>query len=156
MELYNGPTTFADLHNSAHRLAFLLPESPAWLLQKSRMNKAYDAFRKLHGAKGTAANQDLYSDMQKAVNDERYAAQDRTATYLECFRRANRRRTLIVVFANMIPELFGLTLLGVSKVLDKNVSRFNCTAHGPADPLKAARDTMRLFETFADLSILLS
>ena len=50
--------------------------------------------------------------MRRAVDEERHAAQDRKATYIECFRGPNLKRTLIVVFANTIPELFGLTLIG--------------------------------------------
>lgn len=50
--------------------------------------------------------------MDRAVTEERWAAQDRNATYLECFRGTNLKRTAIIVFANTIPELFGLTLIG--------------------------------------------
>ena len=93
-------------------LAFVLPESPVWLLQQNKTQAARDAFRQLHGAKVALEHQDLFDDMHKAVNEGRWAAQDRKATYIECFRGANLRRTLIVIFACSIEELFGLTLLG--------------------------------------------
>ena len=93
-------------------LAVVLPESPAWLLHKDRMADARNSFRKLHGASVAVSSQDLFEDMHRAVNDERFAANDRKATYVECFRGANARRTFIVIFGNIIQELFGLTLLG--------------------------------------------
>jgi MFS family permease len=93
-------------------LAFVLPESPAWLLQKDNISAARESFRKLHGAKVALAHQDLFEEMHRAVAEERRAANDAKATYLECFRGTNLRRTMIVVFANIIEELFGLTLLG--------------------------------------------
>lgn len=93
-------------------LAAVLPESPAWLIQKDNMTAARNSFRKLHGAAVALSHQDLFEEMTKAVNEERWAAQDRKATYLECFRGANLKRTWIVVFASIIEELFGLTLLG--------------------------------------------
>ena len=93
-------------------LAFVLPESPAWLLHQDRIQDAREAFRKLHGAQVALAHQDLFEDMHRAVANERRAANDHKATYLECFRGTNLKRTLIVIFANCLEELFGLTLLG--------------------------------------------
>lgn len=93
-------------------LAALVPESPVWLLQKEKLQKARDCFRRLHGVDVAATHEDLFEDMQRAVNEERWAAQDRKATYIECFRGSNLKRSTIVVFANTIPELFGLTLIG--------------------------------------------
>ncbi|TKA71156.1 hypothetical protein B0A55_08256 [Friedmanniomyces simplex] len=93
-------------------LAFFVPESPVWLLQKGRTQAARDCFRKVHGPKVAANHQDLFEDMDRAVTEERWAAQDRAASYLECFRGSNLKRTAIVFFASTIPDLFGLTLIG--------------------------------------------
>ncbi|KAK3117970.1 hypothetical protein LTR53_000122 [Teratosphaeriaceae sp. CCFEE 6253] len=93
-------------------LAALVPESPVWLLQKDKTQAARDCFRRFHGAQVATDSQDLFHDMHRAVNEERWAAQDRQATYIECFRGVNLKRSMIVVFANTIPELFGLTLIG--------------------------------------------
>ena len=93
-------------------LAVFIPESPAFLLQRDRISSARDSFRKLHGPTVASAHQDLFEDMHTAVDEERRTAQDRSVTYLECFRGSNIRRTLIAIFANVVPELFGLTLLG--------------------------------------------
>jgi hypothetical protein len=93
-------------------LAFVLPESPAWLLHKDQISRAREAFRKLHGPEVALVHQDLFEDMHRAVAEERRAANDHKATYIECFRGTNLRRTLIIVFANTLEELFGLTVLG--------------------------------------------
>ncbi|KAK0866605.1 hypothetical protein LTR87_014952 [Friedmanniomyces endolithicus] len=93
-------------------LAIYVPESPVRLPQKERTQAAHESFRKIHGPTVAADHEDLFEDMSRAVTEERWAAQDRTASYLECFRGANLKRTAIVVFANTIPDLFGLTLIG--------------------------------------------
>ncbi|KAK3634323.1 hypothetical protein LTR56_015357 [Elasticomyces elasticus] len=93
-------------------LAIFIPESPVWLLQKNEEQDARKMFSKVHGPKVAANHQDLFDDMNRAVTEERWAAHDRSATYLECFRGPNLKRSMIVVFANTVPELFGLTLIG--------------------------------------------
>jgi MFS family permease len=81
-------------------LAFVLPESPAWLIHKDKISAARSSFRKLHGEAVALAHQDLFEDMHRAVAEERRAANDRKATYMECFRGTNLKRTGIVIFAN--------------------------------------------------------
>ena len=93
-------------------LAIFIPESPVYLLSKNQTSSARDSFRKLHGAQAASEHQNLFEDMHKVVEEERRAAHDRSVNYIECFRGSNTRRTLIVIFANVIPELFGLSLLG--------------------------------------------
>ncbi|KAK0825064.1 hypothetical protein LTR73_007351 [Friedmanniomyces endolithicus] len=93
-------------------LAVFVPESPVWLLQKERTQAAHESFRRIHGPTVAADHEDLFEDMSRAVTEERWAAQDRTASYFECLRGANLKRTAIVVFANTIPDLFGLNLIG--------------------------------------------
>lgn len=93
-------------------LAFVLPESPVWLIRQDNISAARNSFNKLHGSKRSDEYVDQWEDMHKAVNEEKWAAQNRGATYIQCFQGANLRRTLIVLFANILPELFGLTLLG--------------------------------------------
>ncbi|EXJ58336.1 hypothetical protein A1O7_05761 [Cladophialophora yegresii CBS 114405] len=90
-------------------IAIVLPESPAYLLRKRKFDKAFKAQRRLDSAKtDTQRNIDnLLFALQKEEEQDRH---DR-ATYLECFRGTNLRRTLIVIFANLLPQLFGLSLL---------------------------------------------
>lgn len=63
-------------------LAFVLPESPAWLLHKDKISQARESFRKLHGPEVALVHQDLFEDMHRAVAEERRAANDHKATYL--------------------------------------------------------------------------
>ncbi|KAK5171482.1 uncharacterized protein LTR77_004627 [Saxophila tyrrhenica] len=93
-------------------LTIVLPESPVWLLRKGKMAAAQNSFRKLHGAKVAAAHQDLFEEMNKAISEERWASNDRGASYMECFRGTNLRRTMIVVFSNGMSEIMGFNILG--------------------------------------------
>ncbi|KIW32402.1 uncharacterized protein PV07_03951 [Cladophialophora immunda] len=90
-------------------LALLVPESPTYLLRKRKYDKAFRAQQRLDSSRtDTQKNIDnLVVSLQK---EEERAKRDR-ATYTECFQGTNRRRTLIVIFANTLPQLFGLSLL---------------------------------------------
>ncbi|KAK3315538.1 proton myo-inositol cotransporter [Apodospora peruviana] len=85
-------------------VALLIPESPAFLVRKGRDGAALKAQRRLDGgdAERTLAR------LRVNIEHERTQAK---ATYRDSFRRGNLRRTLIVMFAAVIPQLFGLTLL---------------------------------------------
>ncbi|KAJ5960718.1 uncharacterized protein N7479_007868 [Penicillium vulpinum] len=91
-------------------LAAFLPESPAWLLRKGRTDDALKEQKRL----------DTNHVNSEAVIDELQASmaaeelESATHTYADCFRGVNLRRTLIVAFANIIPQLFGLQLLANS------------------------------------------
>lgn len=87
-------------------VALIMPESPTYLIRKGRLVEALKAQRRLDS---------LGMDSEKHVeliwrNIE--SEQERTrATYRDCFQGTNLRRTLIVIFANLLPNIFGLTLL---------------------------------------------
>ncbi len=90
-------------------VAVILPESPTYLLRKKRYDQAFKAQKRLDTAKtNTQKNIDII--LFALEKEEEQAQHDRT-TYLECFRGTNLRRTLIVIFANTLPQLFGLSLL---------------------------------------------
>lgn len=91
-------------------VAILLPESPTYLLRKKKYEQAFKAQKCLDTAR---------TDTQKNIDNILFALQKEEeqavrggATYLECFQGINLRRTLIVIFANTLPQLFGLSLLG--------------------------------------------
>ncbi|PNH47570.1 hypothetical protein VD0004_g775 [Verticillium dahliae] len=90
-------------------IAFFIPESPTYLIRKGQYDKALKAQTRLDepGADTPAA----LAVIQKNIEHEREQAQ---ATYTDSFRKPNLRRTLIVMFANLLPQLFGLTLLSKS------------------------------------------
>ncbi|KAJ5330139.1 hypothetical protein N7452_010529 [Penicillium brevicompactum] len=91
-------------------LAALLPESPTWLLRKKRPQEALKAQKRLDTAR-------VDSDaVIAAVQTSILAEEEETgnSSYIECFRGVNTRRTMIVAFAQLIPQLFGLQLLANS------------------------------------------
>lgn len=88
-------------------MAFLLPESPVYLLLKHDKNGAHVSLKRLLGAK---------NDAKAAVDRMEYTMDEEAknavkVTYWDCFRPANRRRTFIVMFAGCIEFFFGLSLL---------------------------------------------
>lgn len=91
-------------------LGIFLPESPALLLRRDQNRSAWLSFVKLHGEATAAQCEDLFEDMRKAVYEERRKSEK--VGYLDCFKGTNLRRTLIVVFSNVLPDFFGLTMLG--------------------------------------------
>ncbi|KAF5855652.1 hypothetical protein ETB97_008844 [Aspergillus alliaceus] len=93
-------------------VSIFLPESPTWLIRRNRIDAARKAQRRLD-----SSNVDSDASLEKlrsSIRHEDEEAQNHAATYLECFRGNNRRRTMIVLFASMIPQLFGLTLIAKS------------------------------------------
>lgn len=91
-------------------LGIFLPESPTLLLRREQTRSAWLSFVKLHSEPTAALCEDLFEDMRKAVYKE--SRKTNTATYWDCFKGTNTRRTFIVVFCNALPDLFGLTMLG--------------------------------------------
>ncbi|KXG48549.1 Major facilitator superfamily domain, general substrate transporter [Penicillium griseofulvum] len=91
-------------------LAAFLPESPTWLLRRGRTAEALKAQKKLNTShiNSLAVIEELQASI--AAEDEERA----THKYADCFRGPNMRRTLIVAFANIIPQMFGLQLLANS------------------------------------------
>ncbi|KAJ5947268.1 hypothetical protein N7466_000283 [Penicillium verhagenii] len=83
-------------------LATFLPESPSWLTRQSQQEKAFKAQRRLEDSDAAA------SAFRLLLLKERQLG---TSSYLDCFKQTNLRRTWIVAFANILPQLWGLTLL---------------------------------------------
>ncbi|KAE8152765.1 general substrate transporter [Aspergillus avenaceus] len=90
----------------------ILPESPTWLLRKNKLDKALASHRRLH-TRDPNPNTSLET-LRASIAHEDADAHNHPATYADCFRSTNRRRTIIVLFANLVPQLFGMTLLAKS------------------------------------------
>ena len=88
-------------------MALLAPESPAYLVRRDHIAAALNSQRRLHIPKIDIV--DLVEQLQQSIQLEREWAQE--VTYRDCFRGANARRSLIVIFSMVIPTLFGLPLL---------------------------------------------
>lgn len=88
-------------------LSWILPESPVWLLRRGFLEKAVRCQRRLRDDAD-----EVIEELQETLRHESEGNSERIS-YLECFRGVNRRRTLIVIFANLLPQLFGLKLLSL-------------------------------------------
>jgi MFS family permease len=86
-------------------VAFLIPESPAWYVQKRRMNDAYTAQARLDppDVDSRVAVNKLLKDIEHKISNH--------ATYVDCFKGGNARRTGIVMWAQSLTSVFGLQLL---------------------------------------------
>jgi MFS family permease len=94
-------------------MAFVVPESPTYLIRKSGAGSeeaAYKAQRRLDGATIDVAETERTLQRLRA-HIEHEKQQQAQPTYRDSFRRGNLRRTLIVMFASVVPQIFGLTLL---------------------------------------------
>ncbi|KAL4963733.1 general substrate transporter [Aspergillus stella-maris] len=89
-------------------VAILMPESPAYLIRKDKVDAARKSQRRLISCADEAetileqTRLSIELETQTCNNDNGYAA---------CFKGPNLRRTAIVLFAGSLPGIFGLALL---------------------------------------------
>ncbi|KAK2766059.1 hypothetical protein FQN54_007574 [Arachnomyces sp. PD_36] len=90
--------------------ATIIPESPTWLLRKDNMALARKSQRRLQqeGHDLDAVIDELVAVLEQEKTESLYAG---AATFKQCFTGTNRRRTLIIIFANALPQLFGSVLI---------------------------------------------
>ncbi|KAF1955840.1 putative sugar transporter [Byssothecium circinans] len=88
-------------------VAFLLPESPAYLVRKKKMEEAKHNIERLFAPKNDTDA--ILEKLRISIEEEEKMTQG--ISYATCFKGHNLRRTWIVIFANLLPPLFGLPLL---------------------------------------------
>jgi len=71
---------------------FLLPESPSWLILKGRHEEAVDSGNKF---RGNTANPAEVVVKPKAVIEQEKELNQAGASYMDCSKKNNRRRTMI-------------------------------------------------------------
>jgi MFS transporter, SP family, general alpha glucoside:H+ symporter len=93
-------------------MLFLLSESPYWLTLKGRMDDAKRSLQSLHPNKSAAEIEKIAQEVQYTVLKERETKEStRDASYLECFRGANLRRTFCALFPSLSQQLVGNQLV---------------------------------------------
>lgn len=93
-------------------MALVMPESPYWLILKNRVNDAKRSLQKLHPNKSLAEIERIAHELQYTVLKEReHKESTKDASYLECFRGPNLRRTFCALFPSLSQQLCGNQLV---------------------------------------------
>lgn len=87
--------------------AFLVPESPYFLIRKNRVEDATKALSRLHPNKENEVKWALRS-IQQVIQHESEIGE---SSFLECFKGTNWRRTRIVLYGNGLSQMTGATFL---------------------------------------------
>ncbi|EHA26945.1 hypothetical protein ASPNIDRAFT_140213, partial [Aspergillus niger ATCC 1015] len=85
------------------------PESPTYLIRKDRISSARKSQRRLDS--GPIESHYQSEQLRSFIEKEDQDAASKATGYRDCFTGVNRRRTMIVMFASLIPSLFGLPFL---------------------------------------------
>lgn len=88
-------------------VAVLVPESPGHLVGLGLHRAARESLKRVHtsGINIDAALEEVH---QLVFHEQGLSS---ATTYWDCFKSTNRRRTMILLFSSLIPQLFGLSLL---------------------------------------------
>jgi MFS family permease len=93
-------------------VGILIPESPVYLVKRGKLEQAEKSYALLHSrAQAPAAIAHLKTTIEA---EELATAHQASATYLECFKRSDWRRTRIVCYSNILQQCLGVTLLANS------------------------------------------
>lgn len=91
-------------------LSIIIPESPIYLVRKGLLEEAHKQQKRLDRA-GVDTNAKI-ERIQALILHEQEAAESDNSRYLDCWKGTDRRRTTIVLLAALLPQLFGLPVLG--------------------------------------------
>ena len=92
-------------------ISLLMPESPAYLIRKNNLEAARQSQQRLVSSPEDADTLLEQTRLPIELEGETNGAAASAPGYIDCFRGTNCRRTAIVLFASLLPQLFGLTLL---------------------------------------------
>lgn len=86
-----------------------IPESPYWLVQKNKPEKAKRALERLSNAKEDVSSR-LAEIIATAEHERHIQSQAAQVSWLDCFRGVNWRRTRIILILNYMPQVIGANL----------------------------------------------
>lgn len=90
--------------------AIVIPESPVYLLSKSRVEAAEASYRRLHGphVDSHAAISRLWATVE---HEQDIAKNAKSVGFLDCFKGIDVRRTRIILILNAIPQFCGIAVI---------------------------------------------
>lgn len=91
--------------------AFIVPESPYFLVRKGRLDSAGRAIGKLHHSWTWQRTEAHIQMIQHATQHEAEMDQYKDSSFRDCFRGTNWRRTRIVLYANGLSQMVGATFI---------------------------------------------
>ncbi|KAL6401537.1 putative mfs hexose transporter [Ilyonectria robusta] len=93
-------------------MALMMPESPYWLILQHRVKDAQASLKRLHPTKSdeeiTRLTNELQYTVLKEIEDKESSSD---ASYLECLRGPNLRRTFAALFPSLAQQLVGNQLV---------------------------------------------
>ena len=90
-------------------VAAVLPESPTYLIRKERISAARKSQRRLDS--GPIESRYQSEQLRSFIVKGDHNAASKATGYRDCFTGVDRRRTMIVMFASLVPSLFALPFL---------------------------------------------
>ena len=89
--------------------ALIVPESPAYHLRRGNIDAARRSLGRLYG---TSTVDSRITALQAILDQEReFEATTRAASYIECFKGSNWRRTRIVLYVNIMQQFLGVSFV---------------------------------------------
>lgn len=93
--------------------AFIVPESPYYLVRKNRIDPATKSLTKLHRSNTWIQVQARLKAIQETIQREALT-ESGEASFRDCFKGTNWRRTRIVLYANGLSQMTGATFINNS------------------------------------------
>jgi MFS family permease len=90
-------------------VAFIIPESPTYLLKRNKTEGAHKSLVKLHDPSTVDAT--IIALQATLEHERKLNALTQGISYIECFKGSNWRRTRIALIANALQQFLGITLV---------------------------------------------
>lgn len=91
-----------------------IPESPVFLVARNRISSAERSMRVIYGSSGASTAERIQLIRATMEHESMSDGDSNNATYSECFKGTNWRRTRIVALLNTLQQLIGVSLVANS------------------------------------------